>query len=82
MASKKTTHSRKIGSPPDNRPPNEPGQDRSSNLRLPSNVTPEQAMTGIFKIKPEDVKRIVGSKPERKGGATKGDGNREQSRPA
>lgn len=26
-------------------------------------LTPEQAIQGIFKIKPEDVKRIVGSKP-------------------
>jgi hypothetical protein len=29
-------------------------------------LTPEQAITGIFKIKPEDVKRIVASKPEKK----------------
>ena len=26
-------------------------------------LTPEQAITGMFKIKPEDVKRIVASKP-------------------
>lgn len=29
-------------------------------------LTPEQAIRGMFQIAPEDVKRIVASKPERK----------------
>jgi hypothetical protein len=29
-------------------------------------LTPDQAIRGIFQIKPADVKRIVASKPERK----------------
>jgi len=29
-------------------------------------VTPEQAITGMFKIKPDDVKRIVSNRPGRK----------------
>jgi len=29
-------------------------------------LTPEQAISGMFKIKAADVKRIVASKPERK----------------
>jgi hypothetical protein len=30
-------------------------------------LTPEQLVRGIFQIKPEDVKRIVASKPGKKG---------------
>jgi hypothetical protein len=40
-------------------------QDRVSNVRL-APLTPEQAIRGMFQIKPEDVKRIVASKPGRK----------------
>jgi hypothetical protein len=40
-------------------------QDRASNVRL-APLTPEQAIRGMFQIKPEDVKRIVASKPGRK----------------
>ena len=40
-------------------------QDRTSNVRL-APLTPEQAISGMFKIKPADVKRIVASKPGRK----------------
>jgi hypothetical protein len=29
-------------------------------------LTPEQAISGMFKIKPEDVKRIVGKRPIRR----------------
>ena len=29
-------------------------------------LTPEQAIRGIFQIKPEDVRRIVGSRPGRR----------------
>jgi hypothetical protein len=31
-------------------------------------LTPEQAISGMFKIKPADVKRIVASKPGKKRG--------------
>lgn len=44
--------------------PREP-QDRGSNIRLPSNATPEQAMRAIFQIPPAEAKRIVESKPAR-----------------
>lgn len=40
-------------------------QDRATNLRL-APLTPEQAIRGMFKIKPADVKRIVASKPGNK----------------
>jgi hypothetical protein len=30
-------------------------------------LTPEQAIRGVFQIKPADVRRIVASKPGRKG---------------
>ena len=29
-------------------------------------LTPEQAITGMFKIKPEDVRRIVSNRPGKK----------------
>jgi hypothetical protein len=40
-------------------------QDRASNVRLHP-LTPEQAIRGMFRIKPADVKRILASKPGKK----------------
>lgn len=42
-------------------------QDRGSNLRLPSNATPEDAMRAIFKIPADQAKRIAAGKPEKPG---------------
>jgi hypothetical protein len=46
----------------DNLPTPENAQNRVSNVSL-APLTPEQAITAVFKIKPADVKRIVASKP-------------------
>lgn len=40
-------------------------QARGSNVSL-APLTPEQAIRGMFQIKPDDVKRIIASKPGRK----------------
>ena len=44
------------------RPRKRQPQNRASNLRA-GNLTPDQLIRGIFAIKPDDVKRIVASKP-------------------
>lgn len=53
---------------PDKSKPARTTQDRNSNIRIPEGVTPEQVMAGIFKIKPEDVKRIREQEQKVKGG--------------
>ena len=43
-------------------------QDRASNIRLPEGVSPDQALSAVLRIKPEDAKRIREGEQKMKGG--------------